>query len=337
MTWLMQTYFNHRVSFTNVAEDIMDVVKTIEWERGDFVSHVPTKPYKGVFYIGSFMNIDIARYYRYIWWTSNHIYYGVTEGPPVLSPFNYAATKNMKIIVPSEYVKWELENAGVRVSSVIPHGVDVNAIKLADPWPWRKIFGNKTVVLYVAHRNIRKGFRELVNVWKLTAASQDPNVVLVLHTSREPNINDDGYRIPEESNIVVTDNILKLDKESLYGLYQAADVYVHGALCEGFGIPIVEAMAAGKPVVCLDAGPMNEHVKDRRALVKVDGQVIYNDRGVANYRMNIPDMNDYAEKIDAVVYDQYLRMELGEQNKERAKEYNKWVVYTNILKYMNTG
>jgi glycosyltransferase involved in cell wall biosynthesis len=161
--------------------------------------------------------------------------------------------------------------------------------------------------------------------------------VLVLHTSREPNINDDGYRIPEESNIVVTDNILKLDKESLYGLYQAADVYVHGALCEGFGIPIVEAMAAGKPVVCLDAGPMNEHVKDRRALVKVDGQVIYNDRGVANYRMNIPDMNDYAEKIDAVVYDQYLRMELGEQNKERAKEYNKWVVYTNILKYMNTG
>jgi glycosyltransferase involved in cell wall biosynthesis len=333
----MQTYFNHRISFTNVAEDIMDVVKAVEWERGDFAGHVPTKPYGGVFYIGSFMNIDIARYYRYIWWTNNHVYYGVTEGPPALSLFNYAATKNMRIIVPSKYVEWELENAGIHISGIVPHGVDINAIKFADPRPWREIFGNKTIVLYVAHRNIRKGFRELVNAWKLTAASRDPNVVLVLHTSREPNVNDDGYRIPEEGNIVVTDNILKLDRGSLYGLYQSADVYVHGALCEGFGIPLVEAMAAGKPVVCIDAGPMNEHVKDRRALVKVTGQTIYNDRGVANYRMNIPDIKDYAEKIDAVVYDQYLQKELGEENQEKVREYNKEVTYTYLLKYMNTG
>jgi glycosyltransferase involved in cell wall biosynthesis len=324
----MQTYFLVRVSFTNVAEDVMDVVKTVEWEKGDFVLHQPYKPYDGVFYIGSFMNIDIARYYRYIWWTSRHVYYGVTEGPPVLSHFNYGAAKNMTVVVPSHYVRWELEQAGIPVAEVIPHGIDVVAIRFADPKVWRKVFGDRTVVLYVAHRNVRKGFRELIEAWKMTKASRDPNVLLVLHTSREPNVNENGYRIPEEGNVVITDNVQKLDRKSLYGLYRAADVYVHGALCEGFGIPIVEAMAAGKPVICIDAGPMNEHVKDKRALVKVERQVIYNDRGLANYRLNIPDLKDYAERLDAVIYDRSLREELGAKNVEAATKYDKYAVYS---------
>jgi len=334
MTWLMQTYFFFRVSFTNVAEDIMDVVKDVSWEIGDAVFHQPYKPYDGVFYIGSFMNIDVSRYYRYIWWTDRHVYYGVTEGPPVLSHFNCAAARNMAIVVPSQYVKWELEQAGIPVAEVIPHGIDAKAIRSADPRVWRRVFGDKTVVLYVAHRNIRKGFRGLIEAWRMAKASRDPNVLLVLHTGREPNVNENGYRIPENGNVVITDNVLKLGRKSLYGLYKAADVYVHGALCEGFGIPIVEAMAAGKPVVCIDAGPMNEHVKDREALVRVERQVIYNDRGLANYRLNIPDLKDYAEKLDAVIYDRSLREELRAKNAEAAEKYDKYVVYSRFTKLL---
>jgi glycosyltransferase involved in cell wall biosynthesis len=334
MTWLMQTYFSVRVSFTNIAEDVMDVVKTVSWEKGDFVYHQPYKPYDGVFYIGSFMNIDVSRYYRYIWWTDRHVYYGVTEGPLVLSHFNYAAAKSMTIVVPSQYVKWELEQVGIPVAEVVPHGIDAKAIRSADPRVWRRVFGDRIVVLYVAHRNIRKGFCELIEAWKMTKASKDQNVLLVLHTSREPNVNENGYRIPEDGNVVITDNVLKLDRRSLYGLYKAADVYVHGALCEGFGIPIVEAMAAGKPVICIDAGPMNEHVKDREALVKVERQMIYNDRGVANYRLNIPDLKDYAEKLDAVIYDKSLREELGAKNAEAAERYDKYAVYSRFSKLL---
>jgi len=327
MTWLLQTYFNNPVSFTFVARDVASVVRHVSWEFGDFVAHVPMRPYDGVLYIGSFMNIDISRYYRYIWWTDKHIYYGVTEGPPVLSPFNMAATKNLEIVVASQYVRWELEQAGIKVSRVIPHGVEVNKISTASPDRWREVFKDKTVVLYVAHRNIRKGFNYLVDAWKMSHAGRDGNVLLVLHTERKPNINEGGYVIPEDNNIVVTDNVLKLDRESLYGLYKAADVYVHGALCEGFGIPIVEAMAAGKPVICLDAGPMNEHITDRDALVKVNRQEIMDDRGVAKYRLNIPDLEDYAEKIDSLVYDRWKRSELGAKNLEKAQKYRKEMVY----------
>ena len=332
MTSLMQTYFAIRLSFTFVAEDIMNVLNDIEWEKGDYNFHVPTRPYERVFYIGSFMNQDIARFYRYIWWTDRHIYYGVTEGPPVLSPFNMGALQYMKVVVPSEYVRSELQNAGIRVDGVVPHGVRLDEIRSADPRPWRKIFGEKTVVLYVAHRNIRKGFKELVKAWKLTRASRDPDVLLVLHTSRTPNVNDSGYIIPEEGNIVVTDNILKLDRSSLYGLYRACDVYVHGALAEGFGIPVLEAMAAGKPVLVIDAPPMNELTNDMT--VKVEKEFIYNDRGVVTYRLRIPDLMDYAEKLDQLVYDAHLREELGARNAEKAEDYDIAKVYPRLRRFL---
>lgn len=50
-------------------------------------------------------------------------------------------------------------------------------------------------------------------------------------------------------------------------LYTAADVFVHGALEEGFGLAIVEAMAAGLPVVVHDEPHYRWLVGDERQLV----------------------------------------------------------------------
>ncbi len=335
MSWLMQTYWINRISFTEVAEHVMEVLNDVSWERGDYVFHIPHHGYDGVFYIGSMMNQDVARYYRYLWWTNRHIYYGVTEGPPILSWFNREALRHMKVIVPSRYVKWELENAGIRVDDVIPHGIKIEKIRsVPRDNIWRRTFGDRFVCLYVAHRNIRKGFRELCEAWKMSKAGKDSNVLLVLHTVREPNrLSGEDYIIPEEFNIIVTGNILKLDVESLWGLYRAADLYIHGALAEGFGIPIVEAMAAGVPVLTIDAEPMSEINRVPEARVKVDHQVVYNDRGVANYRLNIPDMKDYAEKIDCMVYDDWLRMSVLERQQKYVGEYD-YSIYQRFRRWM---
>lgn len=336
MVVLMQTYFAVRISFTVVAEDIMDVLRDVDWEIGDYVLHTPFHGYDCVFYIGSAMNQDVARFYRYIWWSSRHVYYGVTEGPPILSPFNYDAMRKMTVVVPSEYVRWEFENAGIRVSGVVPHGVRIDSIRsVPRNNEWRRAFGDKFVCLYVAHRNIRKGFKELVEAWRMSKAGRDPNVVLVLHTSREPNrISGEDFIIPEDFNIVVTGNVLKLDRYSLYGLYRSADLYIHGGLCEGFGIPIVEAMAAGVPVLSIGARPMSEINRVGDALVKVDRQEIYNDRGVTTYRLNLPDLADYAEKIDQLVYDDCLRSEVLARQQEYVSEYDYRVVYQGLRKYL---
>jgi glycosyltransferase involved in cell wall biosynthesis len=333
MTWLIQTYWINRISFTNVAEDLMSVLGDVEWERGDFITHTPYKPYEGVLYVGSFMNLDVSRYYRYMWWTNKHIYYGVMEGPPQLSPFNKFALNRMTVIVPSNYVKWELEQIGISVADVIPHGIDTEAFKnVPRDNEWRKIFGDKTVVLYVAHRHLRKGFKPLCEAWKKSKAGKDKNVVLVLHTSRKPNIiSGEDYIIPEDSNIVVTDNILKLDRNSLMALYKSADLYIHGALAEGYGIPIAEAIAAGVPVLTLDAPPMNELNKVPEAKVKVDKKIIVYDFYGTAYRINIPDMDDYAEKIDSLVYDKKLRMEVAEKQSGSAPDIS---VYRRFMKWL---
>jgi glycosyltransferase involved in cell wall biosynthesis len=335
MTWLLQTYWITRVSFTCVAEDIMRVLSHVKWERGDFMLHTPWKPYDGVLYVGSFMNIDIARYWRYVWWTDKHVYYGVMEGPPAPSPFNLGALHRMTVIVPSNYVKWELERIGVRVADVIPHGVDVQVFRSTPrDNQWRRLFGGRILVLYVAHRHVRKGFQQLCEAWRRSRAGRDPNVVLVLHTSRTPNrLSGEHFIIPEEGNIMVTDNVLKLSRSDLIMLYRAADLYIHGALAEGFGIPVAEAIAAGTPVLTLDAPPMNELNIAPEARVRVAGQVIHYDANGTAYRLNIPDMDDYAEKIDQLVYDEKLRREIAEKQAEKIPEidlsvyrrFEKWV------------
>jgi glycosyltransferase involved in cell wall biosynthesis len=56
------------------------------------------------------------------------------------------------------------------------------------------------------------------------------------------------------------------DKD-LPNLYRAAEVFVYPSLYEGFGMPPVEAMACGCPVICSPNGSLGEVVGDAAAIV----------------------------------------------------------------------
>jgi glycosyltransferase involved in cell wall biosynthesis len=59
-----------------------------------------------------------------------------------------------------------------------------------------------------------------------------------------------------------------LGEEDLAVLYSHAGVFVLPSLYEGFGLPVLEAMACGAPVVCSNAGPLPEVAGDAAVLLK---------------------------------------------------------------------
>jgi alpha-1,3-rhamnosyl/mannosyltransferase len=56
--------------------------------------------------------------------------------------------------------------------------------------------------------------------------------------------------------------------EVLIGLYQRAAVFAFPSLYEGFGLPVLEAMACGAPVICSDTSSLPEVAGDAAILLK---------------------------------------------------------------------
>lgn len=89
----------------------------------------------------------------------------------------------------------------------------------------------------------------------------------------------------------------------LPALYSGAELLVFPSLYEGFGLPPLEAMACGTPVLCSDASSLPEVVGD--AAMKVDPY----------------DVEGLAEAMKRVLADANLREELRARGLERARQF----------------
>ena len=57
-----------------------------------------------------------------------------------------------------------------------------------------------------------------------------------------------------------------IPRQDLYDLYRYAAAFVYPSTFEGFGLPVLEAMAAGVPLACSDIEPMRSIVQDTAVL-----------------------------------------------------------------------
>jgi glycosyltransferase involved in cell wall biosynthesis len=278
-------------------------------------------------FVGNINDSSIARAFLTSMFFRNKIFYAVTEGP------YYGYLKNFSriftIVVPSNYVKDELERSGLRVRYVIPHGIDVNqyksTIKLHHTEEIEGVRALKrrdyVILLSVISENIpRKGLKYLYEALKITHTSNRFKLIIRGSVS-----------VPQElgDKVIVLERYLP--REDLIALYNLADACVVPSLAEGFGLPIIECFAAGKPVITLDAPPMNE-INDNKTgwLVKVAGQSIV--KGwPSSYRLNIPDIQDYAYKITECVDNDNLRLEKGIEASNKAWNYHFDNVYRKFL------
>ncbi len=106
------------------------------------------------------------------------------------------------------------------------------------------------------------------------------------------------------SNLDLTDDVKTIGfvpEEDLPCLYNLADVFVFPSLYEGFGLPLLEAMACGTPVLASDASCLPE--------IGGDGALYFSPRN----------KNEIAEKIYALLSNGTMRTELIERGCNRSQ------------------
>lgn len=95
----------------------------------------------------------------------------------------------------------------------------------------------------------------------------------------------------------------RVPDDDLPALYSLCDLFVFPSLYEGFGLPPLEAMACGKPVVCSNSSSLPEVVGDAGVFVSPH------------------DVDGLAEAVGQLLGDAARRQELGARGIERAKRF----------------
>jgi glycosyltransferase involved in cell wall biosynthesis len=131
-------------------------------------------------------------------------------------------------------------------------------------------------------------------------------------------LSDAQHRLLENLNIHY-ENGADLPDDALVRAYAEADMVVFASLAEGFGLPIIEANAIGRPVVTSYLSPMKEVAGDAGCLV------------------NPCDVTDIRDGIRRVIGDDEYRNALLERGYENAKRYRADVVasqYARLYEYL---
>jgi len=109
-----------------------------------------------------------------------------------------------------------------------------------------------------------------------------------------------------------------VDDADLAALYSAAHVFIYPSLYEGFGLPALEAMACGTPVVA----------SNQSSLPEVLGQ--------AGLLVDPRDVEAIAEAISEVLADETLHQQLSQAGRRRAAQFTWDKVATALLDVYQT-
>lgn len=194
---------------------------------------------------------------------------------------------------------------------VIPLGVDARFNKISDK---EKLIKLKTkfklpenFILNVGDINYNKNIPNLLTAFqKFQLKYADYKLVLIGEgfVNNSPALGEIEYLIGE---LKIGKNILKLSKvtpDELTLFYNLARVYVQPSIDEGFGLPVLEAMASGCPVISSQEGSLKEIT------------------GRAATQINAFDPVDISEKIRFVVENTNLQKQLAARGIQQSANYS---------------
>lgn len=173
-----------------------------------------------------------------------------------------AVRRSDRLTPPSEATRRDLiEILGTPAEriDVVPSGL--GRLRREEPMPESEVrshfeLGDRRVVLSVSAKRPHKNLAALIGALALIPADRRPLLVLP------------GYPTWYEGELRACARDLGVGEDvrllgwlparELDGLWGLAEVFVFPSLSEGFGLPVVEAMARGVPVACSTAGSLPE-------------------------------------------------------------------------------
>lgn len=227
-----------------------------------------------------------------VYWSKQQVYKWVIKK---------AARKSSTILTPTQYVKDDVAVfTGVATDKIT---VTYEAADfIAEPPETVAGLVNKQFIMYLGRPTPHKNLDRLIEAFRLLQKSH-PNLQLVLAGKKDANYE----RYEAKVNFMGLTNVIFtgfISDAQLRWLYEHCSAYVFPSLSEGFGLPGVEAMLHGAPVISSNVTCLPE---------------VYGD---AAHYFNPLDVNDMATKITEVLEDPILREDLIKKGQAQAAKYS---------------
>jgi len=202
------------------------------------------------------------------------------------------------ILVPSEYTAQEVKrllNIPLARISICPPG--------APSWPARKNYPNEGHILFLGTLEPRKNVGTLLRSYSslLKQRRDTPHLVLGGSTTSSATSWLESLKHPPLLNHA--QHIGYVPEHERHTLYQNAKLLVLPSLDEGFGLPVLEAMTVGVPVVAANRGALPSLLGDAGLLV------------------NPRDDTELTEAMERMLFDKNLIQKSVLRGYERARQY----------------
>lgn len=206
--------------------------------------------------------------------------------------------KEFRNLTTSQYNLDEINAIGLRATA-IPCGYDDTIYKVLP-----KAKREKNVILAVGRTFFQKNFNFTFKAWKSLGDKRSPMWLFGI----EPEMEKLDKKIKY---------FKKPSNEGVNKIYNQATIFVQTSRHEGFSLPILEAMAAGCPVICTDAHGNRDFCFDNKNCLIVEHD----------------NVNGLAKSIDKLIKDEKLRNKLSQEALKTVKQYRWDVIINNIEKF----
>lgn len=256
---------------------------------------------------------DVSDFYNPEWFSSYYVYWKKVLVPRMIS-------RASMVITVSEFSKTiicQYLNVSPQDVHVVYNGVDTSRFKPTDSASIKKIGAKYDLstpyFLTLGSLDPRKNFGRLAEAWNLCIEKEGlRGYSLAIAGGHHSNFK--NFEITKSASVKLLGYV---DDEDLPALYSGATGFLLPSLFEGFGLPVIEAMACGTPVLTSNTTALDEIAGD--AAIKVS-----------------PENVDSIQKgIMELVESPRLRSTLTDKGMDRVKLFDWNKTASAIYRYLN--